>query len=409
MIKFIQILLLSTIITSSFAKTPYTPPVQTEEDFQNWLLEFKQHAIKKGISAETVKLAFKNISLNTKILESDRKQPESVSTFWQYFKRATSEWRINKGREMYQKHLPLLSKVTKKYGIPERILVAFWGLETNYGNYTGYHSIIESLATLSYDPRRSTFFTSELLSALKIIDQGHIEAENMQGSWAGAMGQCQFMPSNYLRYAVDGDNDGKKDLWNSYPDIFNSMGNFLQKLGWQAGEHWGREVMLPKNFDYSFADGRTKRSLEEWQDLGLKLADGRNLPSVNETMYAKLILPYDYRGPAFLVYQNFGIIKRWNNSTKYALAVGHLADRIIGLPGLSKSQPKNDQSITKKQTLELQQMLLNQGYKLGEADGIAGSKTRKALREYQKANHLPSDGHPSFRMFKILKEKSHDN
>lgn len=390
--------------TNSLARAAYTPPVQTEEDFQRWLKDFKKVAIKKGITPSTVETAFKDVHLNHKILKSDRKQPESFSTFWQYFKRATSEFRIKKGQEMYQKHLPQLREITKKYGVPERIIVAFWGLETNYGSYTGYHPIIESLATLSYDPRRSKFFSSELLSALKIIDKNHIQASQMKGSWAGAMGQCQFMPSNYLRYAIDGDNDGKKDLWNSLPDVFNSMGNFLKKIGWQRGEHWGREVSLPKGFDLSLADSSTKRSLQAWQDLGIKLADGRKFPSLHETMYAKLVLPYDYSGPAFLVYKNFIVIKRWNNSDKYALAVGHLADRIVGLGPLSKSQPKNDRSMTRKQVIELQQLLLKQGYKIGNADGIAGSKTRKALRDFQSKHNLPSDGYPSYRMLKILRE-----
>ena len=396
-------LLLIFFVNNSFARAPYTPPVQTEQSFQLWLTDFKKIARQKGIRESTLQSAFKNVHLNHKILTSDRKQPESFSTFWQYFKRATSEWRIQKGQEMYQKHLPQLREVTKKYGVPERILVAFWGLETNYGSYTGYHPIIESLSTLSYDQRRSQFFTKELLSALKIIDKNHVKANQMKGSWAGAMGQCQFMPSNYLRYAIDGDNDGKKDLWNSLPDIFNSMGNFLNKIGWQRGEHWGREVALPKGFDLALADSSTKRTLQEWQDLGIKLADGRKLPSINETMSAKLVLPYDYTGPAFLVYQNFRVIKRWNNSDKYALAVGHLADRIVGLGPLSKSQPKHDRSMTRKQVTELQQHLLKQGYKIGSADGIAGSKTRKALRDFQSKHQLPSDGYPSYRMLKILR------
>ncbi|MDX1796535.1 MAG: lytic murein transglycosylase [Hydrogenovibrio sp.] len=382
----------------------YTPPKQTEADFQQWLTDFKKQAEKAGISPKTVSKAFADVHLNRRVLELDRKQPEFTRTFWQYFNRAVTDWRIEKGSELYKKYKPELAKVTKKYGVPERFLIAFWGMETNFGGYTGNTPIIESLATLAYDDRRSDYFSQELISALKIIDQGNATVDQMKGSWAGAMGQCQFMPSNYLAYAVDGDGSGHKDLWNSLPDIFFSMGNFLHALGWQRGENWGREVQLPKQFDLTLADGKTMRPLSEWKKMGITLADGRALP-IDTDMKAALLLPYDYRGPAFLVFDNFFVMKKWNRSDSYALAVGHLADRIIGRPPLSKKQPDDDQAMTRQQVIELQERLKQEGYHLGVLDGIAGYQTRQAVRKYQEKAGLPADGYPSFRMLSILRKK----
>ncbi|BBP42833.1 lytic murein transglycosylase [Thiosulfativibrio zosterae] len=371
----------------------YTPPEQSEADFQKWVSGFKKQAIQNGISAATVQKAFHDVHLNRAVLELDRRQPEFSKTFWQYFNRAVTEWRIETGKMLYEKHRKQLDEVTAKYGVPGRFLIAFWGMETNFGGYTGNTAIIESLATLSYDPRRSEFFSKELLAALKIIDLGHASVEQMKGSWAGAMGQCQFMPSNYLRYAVDGDESGKKDLWKSLPDVFNSMGNFLAELGWQKQENWGREVSLPAGFDLSLADNKTEKLLTDWKALGIQLADGRELPI--EDLKARLVLPSDYRGPAFLVFDNYQVIKRWNRSDNYALAVGHLADRIVGRPPLTKTAPADDQALTREEMKEVQERLNLLGFDLGTPDGIAGSKTRAAIRNYQISRQLPADAYPT--------------
>ncbi len=407
--KFITTCLLSFsafIPLTAHAMNPPTEQVQrveTEDGFQTWLAEFKTQAMQSGISSQTLKSAFKGVHLNKKVLESDRRQPEFTSTFFEYFNRAVSERRIKYGIKNLKKHRQLLSEVTKKYGVPERILVAFWGMETNYGGYTGNIPIIESLATLSYDPRRSGFFTKQLINALQIIDLGHVSPKQMKGSWAGAMGQCQFMPSNYLQYAVDGDGDGKINLWDSLPDALHSAGNFLEQLGWQKEQSWGREVHLPKGFDYALADGKTVRSLQEWQTLGIKQANDRGLPTHIE-MPAKLLLASDFRGPAFLVYDNFKVIKRWNNSDKYAIGVGHLADRIVGKPLLTKSQPKDDKGLSTAEVKQIQSILIDLGYEIGKADGIAGSKTKNALRDFQVKNQLAADGYPSIRMLKLLQK-----
>ncbi|WP_238696254.1 lytic murein transglycosylase [Thiomicrorhabdus sediminis] len=390
-------LFLSFLFSSSaaFAET-------SQADFKIWLNEFKQEAVTAGIKTATVNQAFANVSLNEDVLLSDKSQPEFTQTFFQYFDRAVSDYRIRTGQRRYKQHRRLLDQVTRKYGVPGRFLVAFWGLETNFGSYTGNIPIFESLATLAYDPRRSGFFRGQLMDALKILDKGHVSLRQMKGSWAGAMGQCQFMPSNYIHYAVDGDGDGKIDLWNSLPDVFYSAGNFLSQLGWQRVENWGREVALPKDFDYALADNKTQRSLAEWQKLGLKLADGRPLPI--EEMQAKLLLATDYQGPAFLVFDNFRVIKRWNNADKYALAVGHLADRIIGRAPLTKQRPADDEPLSTKLVKEVQIRLNNLGYQTGKPDGVIGKRTRQALREFQVKNKIPADGYVNEAMLKILRQ-----
>lgn len=400
-------LIFSFLIILAFSNSVYssTPKFKASETgFKNWLSGFKKQAVSEGISKHTLDRAFKGVTLNKKVIESDRKQPEFTQTFFQYFNRAVSKHRINNGKKFYKKHKTLLDKVTQKYGVPGRYLIAFWGMETNYGGYTGKLPIIQSLATLAYDPRRSEFFTNELLSALTILDSGHISLEQMNGSWAGAMGHVQFMPSNYLRYGVDGDGDGKVNLWDSLPDALYSAGNFLQQLGWKNGENWGREVKLPNNFDYSLADNRTKKPLNEWHKLGIKFATGKPIPNID--LKARLLLIADYKGPAFLVYDNFKVIKRWNNADKYAIAVGHLSDRIISRPALSKKSPINDKGMSTTQVKEIQSILNSLGYQTGKPDGIAGSKTKKALRDFQIKHKLPADGFPSLEMLKALRKQT---
>lgn len=378
---------------------------QSEAEFQAWVTNFKQQAKSQGISQATLDSAFADVRLNQRVLELDQRQPEFTRTFWQYFEATVTDWRIKKGIELYEENRPLLDDVTQKYGVPGRFLVAFWGMETNYGGFTGNIPIIEALATLAYNPRRSEFFTNQLIYALRILDEGHIPLEQMKGSWAGAMGQTQFMPYNYLRYSVDGDNSGHKDLWNSLPDVFHSSGNFLNKLGWNKEENWGREVQLPAQFNYAIADGSTRRPLSEWREMGITLADGRQIPNID--MQAALLMPSDYRGPVFLVYDNFFVIKRWNNSNSYALAVGHLADRLIGREALVATKPSDDEALSKQHVSELQRHLRRLGYDLGGIDGVAGSLTRQAIREFQIDRSLPADGFPSMHLLKRLREAAH--
>jgi membrane-bound lytic murein transglycosylase B len=377
---------------------------QTDDQFQTWLQGFRNQAMRAGISQATLNKAFTGVRLNNRVLELDRRQPEFTRTFWQYLELTVTDRRIKRGGELLRQHRELMDLVTEKYGVPGRFLVAFWGMETNFGDRTGDIPIIESLATLSFDLRRRDFFTNQLIYALRILDEGHVPLAQMKGSWAGAMGQVQFMPYNYVHFAVDGDGSGRKDLWNSLPDVFHSAGNFLESLGWRVGENWGREVRLPTGFDFALADGATRRSLSEWRAMGITLADGQTIP--DEPITAALLLAGDYRGPAFLVYHNFFVIKRWNNSNNYALAVGILADRLIGRPPLSKTRPADDQALSIEQITEIQERLNLLGYAVGKPDGIAGPKTRGALRQFQTAHKLPADGFPSMRILENLRQKS---
>ncbi|BBP46699.1 murein transglycosylase [Thiosulfatimonas sediminis] len=378
---------------------------QDQQQFQMWLTEFRQEAAAHGISENTLNQALSNLTLSDKVLQMDRKQPEFTRTFFEYLNRAVSETRIENGRQNFIQQRQVLDKIEQIYGIPGAYLVAFWGMETNFGSYTGYDPIIQSLATLAFDPRRSGFFRNELLAALTIIDRGDVTLSEMQGSWAGAMGQVQFMPSNYLKYAIDGDGDGKANLWKSTPDALYSAAHFLKELGWQAGQEWGIEVALPKGFDLSLADNKTWRTIAEWQQLGLKSSDNQEIstlinPQIEEAI---LVLPSDYRGPAFLTFKNFKVIKRWNNSTNYAIGVGYLANQIRYQATLSKSQPSDDKGLNREQVIEIQTLLNTLGFDVGKADGIAGGMTRSGLRNFQKSIAIPADGYPSIRMLNYLR------
>ncbi len=299
------------------------------ESFQNWLADFKKEAISKGISEQTVNQAFTGVKPIPRIIELDRKQPEGTMTFAKYQQRVISDARIAQGRKLYKKHRTLLDEAAKKYGVPAPYIVALWGIETSYGNNTGGFGVVEALSTLAHDGRRSSFFRKELINALKIIDAGHITHQNMKGSWAGAMGQNQFMPSSFHAYAVDGNGDGKRDIWSSLPDVFASTANYLSSSGWKEDERWGRAVKLPSPNRYSEEDIGlgTKKTLAAWKKIGVILPNGNPIPVV-AGMKASIVTPDGINGPAYLVYDNYRVIMKWNKSTYFATSVGLLADAI---------------------------------------------------------------------------------
>lgn len=306
-----------------FALTAAEP---SEAGFQQWVSSFKQRAESQGISRKTLKAAFRDAHFNEKVIRLDRKQPESTLTFEKYLDLVINDQRIREGRQMLQKHRALLEEVSKKYGVQPRFIVALWGIETSYGKITGGYSIIEALATLAYEGRRAEFFEKELVNALKIIDADHIEPDVMQGSWAGAMGQSQFMPSSFLAFAQDYNGDGKRDIWDTKADVFASIANYLSKSGWNDEITWGRKVKLPGNFDYSQTGRDTKKSILTWQKLGVRRANGQALPHVD--IPASIVLPGDKAGPAYMVYKNYDVIMKWNRSLFFATAVGILSDAI---------------------------------------------------------------------------------
>ncbi|MDO6692795.1 lytic murein transglycosylase [Aliiglaciecola sp. 3_MG-2023] len=381
-------------------------PVETalESDdavFSTCISGIQQKAEVAGIDKTVIAYALDDVKQIDKVLEYDRNQPEFVQTFPTYLNKRVTQWRIDKGREMLRKHKDLLSQLTHEYGVPAHYLISFWGLETNFGSYKGKMPIIDSLATLACDQRRSRFFTQELLTALKLMQRENLKKDKMLGSWAGAMGHTQFMPSAYINYAVDGDNDGLVDLWDSEPDALSSAANFLSKLGWEKGFIWGREVTLPENFDYSHAGKDSRKQLAQWSEFGLRKVNDDKIPKSD--MDASLILPTGAKGPAFLVYRNFDVIMRWNNSESYALAVGYLADRIIGKPEWSKSLPDLP-NYPISQMVALQDGLNDLGFDVGKADGIMGPATRKGIRQFQLSNNMLADGYPDESVFNGVQE-----
>lgn len=294
--------------------------------FEDWLSNFRVEAARQGVSQNTINAALTGIEPRQRVIELDRKQPEWKKTFVQYREMIVNQTRINKGRQMIRDHFQALDEVEKKYGVPKQFIVSLWGIETNYGSNTGGFKVVPALATLAWEGRRAEFFTKELMNALKIIDAGHISAANMKGSWAGAMGQNQFMPSSFNAYAVDGDGDGRRDIWGTKKDVFASTANYLKKVGWKTGERWGRRVQLPAGFSENLVGPKTKKPLSFWASQGVRKFGGAPLP--NENMMASIVAPDGVTGEAYLVYNNFQSIMRWNRSTYFATSVGLLADAI---------------------------------------------------------------------------------
>ncbi len=296
------------------------------ESFAEWREGVRSEALSLGISAATFDAAFSGIEPIPRVIELDRSQPEVTITFAQYLERVVPESRVELGRKLLAKHRDLLEPIGREYGVPPRFIVALWGIETSFGNFLGGFPVIGALATLAHDGRRSAYFRGELLDALRILEDGHIAPDAMVGSWAGAMGQSQFMPSSFVRYAVDYDGDGKRDIWGTHADVFASAANYLSQAGWRSGETWGREVRLPAGFDPALADLKVKRTLDQWQAMGLRRANGADLPQAS--MSGSVVLPGGEEGPAYLVYDNYRTIMRWNRSFYFATSVGLLADRI---------------------------------------------------------------------------------
>ncbi len=388
-------------LVSLFSSAQEVTPEQ--ETFPQCIDRLQQRALAAGVSEVTTNNVLAKIELMPKLLEYDRNQPEFVQTFTGYFSKRVTNWRIDKGREKFAEHRAFLAKLTQEYGVPAHYLLAFWGLETNFGNYKGNTPTLRALTTLACDQRRSRYFSSELVQALILLERENLQPEQMIGSWAGAMGHTQFMPTAYLKYARDGDGDGKIDLWNSEQDALASAANFLKNLGWQAGYRWGREVHLPESFDYQLAGKTHPKSLSFWNEQQVTQVSGQALG--DSDIKSALLIPAGYTGSAFLVYSNFDVILRWNNSEYYGIAVGHLADRIAGKGDLSKPLP----DLPKYTILEMQafQEKLNQlGFEVGEADGILGPATRKGVRDFQMSVGLIADGYPSKNTVEAAMNKS---
>lgn len=367
-------------------------PAHASTDFETWLAGFREEATAEGISVATLDAALTGIAPVERVIELDRRQPEFLQTFGDYLGRRVTPARVALGQTLMAEHAALFDAVEQQTGIPKAVLVAFWGLETNYGATLGSLNIPASLATLAFDGRRSAFFRGQLLDALRIIDAGHVAAADMNGSWAGAMGHMQFMPSTFRAYAVDADGDARIDLWQSLPDAMHSAANYLRRAGWRAGEPVALEVRLPQGFDWKQAHISHRLPLAEWAALGVLAADGSALPGTAGR--AAIVLPQGWQGPAYMVFDNFDVVMRWNRSVNYALAVAQMAQQLAG-GAAPVAQAGETGALSTEQVKALQQALNELGFDAGPADGQFGPRTRTAIRLYQTTHRLPADGYPA--------------
>jgi membrane-bound lytic murein transglycosylase B len=362
-----------------------------EAGLARWVAAFRPRALAAGITPATFARAARTIHLRPEIVARDRNQAEFSTTLWDYLDRAVSDSRIANGQAALQRHAEVLERIEARFGVEKEVVVAVWGMETNYGGFRGTTPILSALATLAHDGRRGRFFERQLIDALRIVQAGDVAPEAMTGSWAGAMGHTQFMPTSYLAYAVDFTGDGRRDIWSEDPtDALASTAAYLREFGWISGMPWGVEVTLPAGFDHGQARGDVTRMPSEWAALGVRGRDGR---PVRDHGAASVLLPAGARGPAFLVFRNFDVIKRYNAATSYAMGVGHLSDRIAGAPDFSAPWPRGDRALTRSERKELQRLLTARGFDTGGVDGRLGPNSLRALRAYQRSVGLPADGY----------------
>jgi len=360
---------------------------------------FRAAASAAGIGEPTLHSALDGVRYLPRVVELDRAQPEFTRAVWDYLDTAVSAQRVARGREKSLEMGSHADAAAARYGVPSGILLAIWGMESNYGTHYGDIPTIDALATLGFDGRREEWARGQLLAALRILQNGDIGRAQMVGSWAGAMGQTQFLPTNFLAYAVDGDGDGRRDLWGSMADVMASTAHFLARSGWQAGQTWGLEVQLPPGFDPARADPALRQSSAQWEAEGVRAMGGGALPQLAD---AELLLPAGARGPAFVVGPNFRVILRYNNATNYALGVGLLAQRLTGGPGVLASWPRDLAPLTRSQLQALQAALNQRGFASGRPDGIMGPATRAAIRQYQRSVGAPADGYPTLELLQRL-------
>ncbi|WP_019026857.1 lytic murein transglycosylase [Colwellia piezophila] len=366
-----------------------------DDNFSQCKVNLAQRAQAAGFSSTITQTVIGNISPIERVIALDKKQPEFTQTFAQYIQARVTDYHVRVGKKKLQQNKELFDKLEKKYGIPRQYLVSFWGLETVFGKHKGKMEVLDALATLACDERRSEFFTLELLNLFTLIETKQVAVEQLKGSWAGAMGHLQFMPTALLKYAVDGDNDGKVDIWNSEVDALTTAANYLNNIGWQAKERWGREVKLPVDFAFDKVTFDQYYPLDYFKELGVKKINKQALPTYE--IQAELYLPSGHKGPAFLLYPNFNVIMTWNLSKSYALSVGLLANKLVGAKGLEfiqQAQTKvKSYSVADMKNLQSQLNIL--GFETGEPDGIWGPKSRQAIRLFQLKHQLIADGYPN--------------
>ena len=429
----------------------YSSVASAHEGFAVWLNGLEQEAKEAGISDETVMATINHIELMPNVIELDHAQPEFISPFLDYYYQRVNAQKITRGRELLVQHEALLNTIEAQYGVPKALLVAFWGMETNYGSYQGDIDTLSALATLAYDGRRAGFFRNQLLDAMRMIDSGNADIDQLRGSWAGAFGHMQFMPTTFITYAVDGDGDTYIDVVNSVADAFASAANYLSEAGWRKGEPAMMEVQLPDNFEWQNAQLILRKPVDEWARLGVRVIEsphtieavelaqaptrikksaagkrkpGKQSKAANKTSVrsqlqkspspsmvfpnvdgqAAILLPQGWRGPAFMVFYNFDMILDWNHSVNYALSVAQLAKRINQEPRIVGGRFAEAGALTFQQMFELQTSLNERGFDAGEPDGFPGLQTQAAIRAYQLSQHLPADGYASPSLLSNIKQ-----
>jgi len=364
-----------------------TGPALAQGDFLDCLQTIKSEATRQGVSAAIVDGAFRNLTPDQKVVDLDGKQPEFSLTYSKYVGSAVSNDRIVKGQQRMAQHRALLDQLQAEYGVPPQYIMAFWGVETNYGGYMGDFQVVRSVATLACMTKRRDFFSNETVQALRILAMNHMTREQMRGSWAGAMGNMQFMPSTFMKWGVDRTGDGRIDLWTSLPDAFASAANFLRGIGWKPPLPAAEEVFLPQNFPLEQADTTVEKPVRTWAQMGVRKAGNAALPNSDEP--SSIILPAGYRGPAFILYPNFKAVMNWNRSTLYALSVAILAQQIAGGPPVAQGAPADDEPLSRNTVIDMQNRLARLTLYTDEIDGLLGPKTRSAVRLYQKQIGMP--------------------
>ena len=370
-------------------------------NFPRCLESLWPQAARRGVSRKTFEAATRGLQPDMKIMELLDAQPEFTKPIWEYLDILVNDSRIATGRLALAQNRAAYDAVEKTYGVDRYILTAIWGVESNFGTQGGERPVIQSTATLACIGRRQNYFRDEFLTALEILERGDVPAEHLKGSWAGAFGPTQFMPTSFKRFAVDFDGDGKKNVVDSIPDLLASTANNLKRDGWHAGASWGYEVLLPARFNFMLADRSIRKTLHDWETLGLKRVGGKPFPRSGDS--ASLLVPAGATGPAFLVVDNFRAIMKYNPSEAYALAIGHLADRIRGSDPIVQPWPRDQAPLSRTERLELQQRLAARGYDIGDSDGNFGPKTRSALRDFQARIGLVPDGFASGKLLERLR------
>jgi len=386
---------------------PAAPNPEADAKFSAFIRDFRATAVAAGVSPQTYDTATANITRNPRVEQLNLQQPEFTTPVWTYLDGMVSDARVSRGQEMLSRENPTLTAVENSFGVSRAILVAIWGDETDYGESMGSFNMFEALATLAYDGPRVEYARREFIAALKMMEKEHFSPADMTSSWAGAFGQTQFVPSTFLAHAVDGDADGTIDLWKSPADALASAASVLAGAGWKKGSIWGYEIQLPQGFDYSNADLDVSKPLTSWAALGVKTVSGREL-SAGDGL-GSIYLPAGARGPAFLVFDNFKVILKYNNATSYALAICTLADRLEGGGRIVTAWPRDEVPLAPDERTTLQTTLKSLGFDPGVIDGVLGRGTRAAIRAYQQARGLTADGYPTKDLLARLMEEANNS